>query len=226
MNWHELSYGLNMVKHLIAGVAFTIVSATAAFAQATVPGPIATPDGQAVVRGHRKYEPSPAGVPGARAEPALIAPADRVPTDMPPTEALFDAINRGDTVAAREAIGRGADIHGRNVLGLTALEQAVDLGRSDISFLLLSLRGGLGYDTSTAPGTTAQAGTKALAGSRAQRQAEAREAAVARRQQLAEERASRRAPLAPVASRTAHLFAGDGGAPVPQAGFLGFDSAR
>ena len=218
---------MRMMKHLLAGVALTIVSATAVFAQTTaIPGPIATPDGQAAVRGHRKYEPGPAGVPGARAEPALVAPADRVPTDMPPTEALFDAINRGDTVAARDAIGRGADIEGRNVLGLTPLEQSVDLGRNEISFLLLSLRGGAGYDTAKGPRSAAQAATNSPANTRAQRQAEAREAANARRQQLADERAARRAPAAPVVSRNARLFAGDGGAPVPQAGFLGFDSAR
>lgn len=213
-----------MVKHLFAGVAFTIVGATAVYAQTAIPGPIATPDGQKAVRGQRKSEPPPAGVPGARAEPGLVAPAERVVTDMPPTEALFDAINRGDTVAAREAIGRGADIQGRNVLGLTALEQSVDLGRNDISFLLLSLRGGAGYGTSAS--APAPAGRNSPANTRAGRQTEIREAAVARRQQLAEERASRRAPTAPVAPRNARLFAGDGGAPVPQAGFLGFDSAR
>ena len=226
MNQAELSYTVKMVRHLIAGVAFTIVSATAAFAQTAVPGPISTPDGQGAVRGHRKYEPGPAAIPGARAEPALVAPADRVPTDMPPTEALFDAINRGDTVAARDAIGRGADIHGRNVLGLTPLEQSVDLGRNDISFLLLSLRGGEGFSTSGGPRAAAQADAGSPAATRAQRQADAQEAAKARRQQVADERASRRTPAVPATSRNARLFAGDGGAPVPQAGFLGFDSAR
>ena len=227
LNPVELSYTHEMVKHLLTGVAFAIISATAAFAQTNVPGPIATPDGQAVVRGHRKYEPGPAGVPGARAEPALVAPPDRdrVPGDMPPTEALFDSINRGDTVAAREAIGRGADIQGRNVLGLTALEQAVDLGRNDISFLLLSLRGGAGFGTTGGPQAT-QANASSPAATRAQRQAEARETAKARRQQVADDRASRSTSTAPVAARNARLFAGDGGAPVPQAGFLGFDSAR
>ena len=227
MNLRNLSYTHEMVRPLLVGVAFTIIGASAAFAQTTVPGPIATPDGQSVVRGHRKYEPGPAGVPGARAEPALVAPADRdrVPADMPPTEALFDSINRGDAVAAREAIGRGADIQGRNVLGLTPLEQAVDLGRNDISFLLLSLRGGAGFSTTGGP-QAAQAAANSPASSRAQRQADAREAAKARRQQIADDRASRGTPAAPVAARNARLFAGDGGAPVPQAGFLGFDSAR
>ena len=61
---------------------------------------------------------------------------------MEPTEALFDAINRGDIGTARDAISRGADLHGHNVLGMTPLELSVDLGRNDISFMLLSMRGG------------------------------------------------------------------------------------
>src|SRR5437763_7517012 len=55
--------------------------------------------------------PAPA-LPGSR--PAVApAPAERLPLDMAPTEALFDAINRGDMAAARDAIGRGADLGGR-----------------------------------------------------------------------------------------------------------------
>jgi ankyrin repeat protein len=60
---------------------------------------------------------------------------------MPPTDALFDAINRGDIAAARDALNRGADLNGVNVLGMTPMELSVDLGRNDISFLLLSMRG-------------------------------------------------------------------------------------
>lgn len=211
-----------MVRHLFAAAVITLAGITAAHAQATVPKPIITPDGQPTVRGRRQSEAPPSAVPGARADTSLSAPAERSGVDMPPTEALFDSINRGDVVAAREAIGRGADIHGRNILGLTPLEQSVDLGRNDISFLLLSLRGGAGY-------TTAAGGASQPAPPPVDRRAAAQETARTRREQLAETRADSRAARAtagPVAPRTAHLFAGDGGAPVPQAGFLGFDSAR
>ena len=186
-----------------------------------MPKPIITPDGQTGMRGKRQIETPPSAVPGARADSALSAPADRSGIDMPPTEALFDSINRGDVIAAREAIGRGADIHGRNILGLTPLEQAVDLGRNDISFLLLSLRGGLGYNT-VAGGASQPA---APLDRRAAAREAAQETARARREQRDEARATA-AAAKPAAPRTAHLFAGDGGAPVPQAGFLGFDSAR
>ena len=90
-------------------------------------------------------EPPPAAVPGARARPDTVVPADRSTADLPPTEALFDAINRGDIASARDAVSRGADLDATNLLGLTPTELSVDLGRNDITFLLLSLRGGGGW---------------------------------------------------------------------------------
>jgi len=86
-----------------------------------------------------KPEPPPS-LPGSHAQPVPVAPMDKNPSDMNPNEALFDAINRGDTAAARDALSRGADPNARNVLGLTPIDEAVDLGRNDISFLLLSER--------------------------------------------------------------------------------------
>jgi ankyrin repeat protein len=84
--------------------------------------------------------PPPPSLPGSHAQPIPVAPARHNVSDMDPTAALFDAINRGDTEAARDALGRGADIEGKNVLGQTPLALSVDLGRNDISFLLLSMR--------------------------------------------------------------------------------------
>ncbi|MBR2125059.1 MAG: ankyrin repeat domain-containing protein [Acetobacter sp.] len=60
--------------------------------------------------------------------------------DIEPTTALFNAINRGDAIAAREAINRGADMNGHNILGQTPLDMSIDLNRNSITFLLLSLR--------------------------------------------------------------------------------------
>jgi len=97
-----------------------------------------------------KLPPAPA-LPGtANAAPA--APSDTLPTDMPPTEALFDAINRGDIEAVRDAINRGADIRGQNVLGMTPTELSVDLGRNDITFLLVTLLHAGGSQISDAQG--------------------------------------------------------------------------
>ncbi|MGI4954926.1 MAG: hypothetical protein ACRYGM_24225 [Janthinobacterium lividum] len=162
-------------------------------------------------------DPAPPALPGARAEPDAVAPASKVAVDMPPTEALFDSINRGDLAGAKDAIGRGADINGTNVLGLTPLELAVDLGRNQISFLLLSLRGGAGYSTASGP-VGPKPAPKPL--SRAERVAAER----AERASQAPRRTAVEGPPPP--PQTARLFSGNGGAAVPQAGFLGFDANR
>jgi hypothetical protein len=125
---------------------------------------------------------------------------------MLPTDALFDAINRGDIAAARDAISRGADLNGRNVLGMTPMELSVDLGRNDISFLLLSMRAEDHRPSSTAAGQGGKPGEAPRA-----------RVKVARQQPVV--------PAQPV-QRTPRLFANDGGAPVPSVGFLGFDPSR
>ncbi|HEY0205456.1 MAG TPA: hypothetical protein VGC15_15030 [Acetobacteraceae bacterium] len=167
-----------------------------------------------------KREAPPPAVPGARAEPTAVAPADRSAADLPPNEALFDAINRGDLATAKDAINHGADLNGTNVLGLTPLELAVDLGRNEISFLLLTLRGGNGYTTSSGPAPATPQGRAAAA--RAEREA----ARVSARQTRAERDAVAARPGAGPSLQAPRLFAGQGGTPVPQAGFLGFDAAR
>ncbi len=187
-----------------------------AFAQT---GPIDLQGAKGKSRAEKNYrQPAPPALPGSRAEPTAVAPADRVAADLPPTEALFDAINRGDLPTARDSVNRGADLNGTNVLGLTPLELAVDLGRNEISFLLLSLRGGSGYSTSGAPDTTprtpAQLRAERLASAKAERDLARSQRSVAARPP------STPTPAAP------RLFAGDGGQPAPQAGFLGFNAGR
>lgn len=160
-------------------------------------------------------QPAPPALPGSRAEPESVTPADRAAADMPPTEALFDAINRGDLATARDSLNRGADLNASNVLGLTPLDLAIDLGRNEISFLLLSLRGGAGYSAAR----TQAAAPAAPAPTRAER-AEAVRTERATRNQVSARAAT------PSAPQTARLFAGNGGTPSPQAGFLGFDGGR
>jgi hypothetical protein len=145
----------------------------------------------------------PPALPGVKGNPTGVAPAARLPTDMAPTDALFDSINRGDIAVARDAIARGADLSAHNLLGLTPTELAVDLGRTDISVLLLSLR------AETARGA-AQGAVEP-----------------AKRPVVERKPPSVRATAAPPpAPTTPRLFANDGGAPVPSVGFLGFDAGR
>ncbi|MBS0560553.1 MAG: ankyrin repeat domain-containing protein [Proteobacteria bacterium] len=155
-----------------------------------------------------KRGPAPA-LPGARSDPSRVAPMSKLPSEMNPTDALFDAINRGDIATARDAIDRGADLGGRNVLGMTPLELSIDLGRNDISFLLLAQRGA---DRASAQAQPPAAPSKTAARAKPEREVRSRVVAT---QKVA----------APQAPRTAQLFSGDGGAPVPSAGFLGFGGA-
>jgi hypothetical protein len=93
-------------------------------------------------QGAAKGEIAPPPVlPGTKTAPDAVAPGS-LPPDASPTDALFDAINRGDITAAREAVNRGANLNEHNILGETPLELSVDLGRNDISFMLLSMREG------------------------------------------------------------------------------------
>jgi hypothetical protein len=157
----------------------------------------------------------PAAVPGAKAR-APAVPSAHAATDMSPNDALFDAINRGDIAGARDAVNRGADLDAVNVLGMTPMELSVDLGRNDISFLLLSMRGedsNRGARTvahpPAQPEVTAKADTKPSRGK------------TARAKPVAE-------PAKPVAkpAPAPKLFANDGGTPQPNAGFLGFGSRQ
>lgn len=163
-------------------------------------------------------------LPGAISREDTAAPPDRPAMEMRPTEALFDAINRGDITAARDAIGRGAELNGRNILGFTPLETAVDLGRKDIVFLLLSQRGMDDRPNTPPPSARVRPGDAAAAFRRAQVEAEQGEDP-RRRQQP--QQASRVAPqAAPAASQRAPQYANDSGSPSPDAGFLGFDGGR
>jgi hypothetical protein len=198
---------------LTLGMALSLVASSTAWGQMGGGGPMGAvghPTSRQSNSAEKPALPAPDAVPGAKPrEPA--APATRAATDMQPTDALFDAINRGDIAAARDSLNRGADLNGVNVLGMTPMELSVDLGRNDISFLLLSMRGEDSGRGSRAVGRDV--------------------AAPARR---ADQAAKPAAPVksTPAGKRTVaakpvaapKLFANDGGRPLPNAGFLGFDS--
>jgi hypothetical protein len=163
--------------------------------------------------------PAPSAIPGAKArEP--VAPPTRSMSDMHPTDALFDAINRGDIASARDALNRGADLNGVNVLGMTPMELSVDLGRNDISFLLLSMRGedsGRGSRAVSHETAARDQATEKLPAAKLQ----SRPAKTARQRVLPAASVASGQPAHTVASPK--LFANDGGTPLPSAGFLGFD---
>jgi hypothetical protein len=88
----------------------------------------------------------PPAIPGAVSS-GEAAPASKNAAEMSPNDALFDAINRGDSAGARDAISRGAQLDARNVLGQTPTDAAIEADRNDITFMLLSLRGAVGSGT-------------------------------------------------------------------------------
>jgi hypothetical protein len=158
----------------------------------------------------------PPALPGLASRNAVPAiPPDANFNNLGPTEALFDSINRGDLGSAQDAVGRGADLNGRNVLGLTPLESAVDQGRNAIAFFLLSARG---------PGPVSEPPPPPLPGTgpSAERAAPAPRAARAPLSTPpALPRSATAAPPAP-----APRARSDGGAARPDVGFLGFDAGR
>lgn len=160
----------------------------------------------------------PPALPGSRTEPTAVAPASRPALDMPPTEALFDAINRGDLAATKDALNRGADTNGHNVLGLSPLDLAIDLGRNEITFILLSMRGSETRPMASPP-VTADAGRQTARRRASQREA-AQDSVLVRPARFSS------APRRPSAAQAPRRFAGDGGTPNPSAGFLGFDASR
>jgi hypothetical protein len=148
--------------------------------------------------------PAPAlpGLAGRPAAPTIDADPTR---SLSPNGALFDAINRGDIAAARDAVARGADLNARNALGLTPVDAAVDQGRHEIVFYLLSAREPA---RDPVPLAASRAAPLPAAPSRP----------------LAAPRIP--LPAAPPVPTTARLWAGDGGAARPEIGFLGFDAGR
>ncbi|TDH58182.1 hypothetical protein E2C06_33950 [Dankookia rubra] len=163
--------------------------------------------------GNSTSRPPPPALPGLQNRRA----PDPIPADpnqvLSPNAALFDAINRGDLPAARDAVARGADLESRNVLGLTPTDAAVDQGRNEIMFYLLSVRGGtrVAGPPDEAPAAPPKPGKRGAA------------AAAAR---PAAGEVDRSMPMPAPTVRNPRLWAGDGGAPQPDIGFLGFDAGR
>jgi hypothetical protein len=199
---------------LAAGVA--LMAPTGAHAQAGVPSTSRGFQPPVKQKNLPEYQPQtpPPALPGTL---NLAAPADRTQLDLPPTEALFDAINRGDLASARDALNRGADLGGHNILGMTPLDLSVDLARNDITFLLLSLRTGTGTGTGPAPVAAKAPGGKTTTA--AAKPAPKVAAATSHAVPVA---ATRPQPVPRQYAGPANAGTSNPGTPNPQAGFLGF----
>jgi hypothetical protein len=201
----------------VAGL--TVIGAPTALAQIIAPAggmstPVTNTLNRNLTKGPASGPAAPPVLPGTKAAPEAAAPTTS-PTDMSPTEALFDAINRGDLPGARDAVNRGAQLDARNELGMTALDQSVDTGRNDITFMLLSMRS----DSPTAR-NVARAGT---AGGDLFTRGAPPEASRAPIRPRVVAVSSREPADDEPAVATPRYSSGDGGAPIPAAGFVGFN---
>ena len=223
----------------ITAIATTLFAAPAAHAQLGILGAGPAPGTQGGISSGKsaddyyKKPPLAPGLPGARSTPDRAAPADRPATDMEPNDALFDAVNRGDIAAVREALGRGADIRAHNILGMTPTDLSVDLGHADITFLLLSMRNAAPAPGARRAGAAAPAKPAAAGGVRVATapltavQADTPGSAPVARVAPAPARAPVVARVAPTPRPVPHpvaprVMADDGGTPRPSVGFLGF----
>jgi len=154
----------------------------------------------------REQPPALPGVAARRGQAPI--PAETPPASMNPNDALFDGISRGDIATVRDAVARGADVNARNALGLTAVDSAVDQGRPEVMFYVLSIRGMAG---NAPPPPQPPRGARAPRPEPVQRTRPTREDPAATR-------------TATVTPRLPQLWQANGGAPQPSIGFLGFDA--
>ncbi|MBX5453558.1 MAG: ankyrin repeat domain-containing protein [Acidobacteriia bacterium] len=205
MSGRRMARWLSRPAGFAAAAGFLFLAAPA-FAQLPNIGPVGggpMHGGSSGDGGDAKLPPAPA-LPGAASVEEAVAPPEKPPSELSPNDALFDAIDRGDLAAAREAISRGAMLEARNVLGQTPLDLAIDLGRNQITFLLLSLRGSEGGEAAQPP-VSAPAKPEP---------------------RVAQRGSGRHQPVQPLPTPenppTPVLVSDSGGTPVYQAGFLGF----
>jgi hypothetical protein len=157
--------------------------------------------------------PPPPALPGLQQRRGLQpVPAQSSPATMNPNDALFDGIARGDLETVRDAVNRGADLRARSALGLNPIDAAVDQGRPEVTFYLLSVRGGAGMASQGPP-----PGFDERRGARGQREQVARE----RPEPAPRPERAQPAPRVPVLAVSTH-----GGQAIPSIGFLGFDPRR
>ncbi len=165
---------------------------------------------KAQAKADAKAAAPPPAIPGAVTDEAT-ATSGHASIDMEPTAALFDAINRGDITSAKEALGRGADLNGKNVLGQSPLDMAIDLNRNDLTFLLLSMRNN---EQGPPVASVADAGPgDGSGGGAAGKSVKASRVKISRADRLAAKR---------IPAKQNRQYAADGGTPKPDVGFLGF----
>lgn len=216
---------------LIAGlVAVMAVPGHQAHAQAALPQPTSMGPVVQGGNGNQRAQPAAPGLPGAR-NGGPIQQSNIDSGLLSPNDELFDAINRGDVGAARDALARGADLDARDAVGQTPVDVSIALGRNNITFLLVTMLKAGGGDLSEPQGPMAQPPSNTL-GMSAKDQAAVStpvsffnpSSAQAKPSQKSSYGTARKSTGATVEA-PAPSYAGGAGTPVPAAGFVGFGSS-
>jgi hypothetical protein len=223
-----------IVSPAAAGLLAGLIAACAwpahqAAAQAALPSP--TSIGPVVKGGSGigPAQPSAPGLPGAR--PSNVVSKGAISADLlSPNDELFDAIDRGDTSAARDAIARGAALDATNAVGQTPIDESVALGRNEITFLLVTLLHAGGSDITDAQGPMAMPPPNTLGLSSKDERAVSTpvsffgpSSASTQPRRTTHYYASAESPTETPAA--AQSYGGTTGTPVPSAGFVGFGSS-
>ncbi|GAB0118089.1 hypothetical protein [Acidisoma sp. 7E03] len=225
---------LRAVPGLIAGlVAAIALPGHAAHAQSALPQPTAMGPVVQGGNGGQQAQPSAAGLPGAR-NSGPVKQGNIDTSLLSPDDELFDAINRGDINAARDALARGADLQAQDAVGQTPVDVSIALGRNNITFLLVTMLKAGGGDLSEPQGPMAQPPASTLGMSAKEQKAistpvsffNPAPAAAAKAKQKSRYGVAPKAPGSSSAAESATSYgAGGSGAPVPSAGFVGFGNS-
>ncbi len=125
-----------MVKRFSVAVLAGAMLSGVAYGQ--MPSPGAPGIGPAMQPHAEQQAAPPPALPGA-AGADQISPNNIAIDNQDPTKVLFSAINHGDYAEARAAVSRGANLRAKNTLDETPIQLSVELGRNDITFMLLSV---------------------------------------------------------------------------------------
>ncbi len=183
-----------------AGFSLILATASPCLAQMSMGGPSSGTNSPPPAARPEPSDIAPAGLPGAGQAPIATGPVVQKPSTGDPTQELFAAVNSGDYNAAQDAISRGADLTAQDAFGETALDLAVSLNRSNITFLILQARNEDGGGGVISPGPAFPGG-------------------MGNGHEVAATPAKVTAPARPVP-----VMGNDPGTPNPSAGFLGFGS--
>lgn len=208
---------------LLTGLLVAALGHHQAHAQAALPQPTSMGPVVQGGNGNQQAQPSAAGLPGARRS----APVNQGAIDsalLSPNDELFDAINRGDLSAARDALARGADLGATDLVGQTPIDLSVSLGRNNITFLLVTLMHAGGGEITDAQGPMNQPPPNTLGLSDKDQKAVSTPVGFFSGSAAAAAKRKRAAGTEVASAPAAPAYAGGSGSADPQAGFVGFGS--